>query len=173
MPVYRGVNLFTVLVISAGLFVAQAKTLAADCTFGKVETIEGQRMSATLIGKLPEYKHMSHSCVVRTDGLNNQNHFFQLKAKRNIESEGENTFCVPCKLNLVAEIHFLCVTFISDWIIVFKFIYEMRRGCDTTIRSSNMFCLKLRERICEEKRTLPRYTETLQHITLSTFQHPT
>lgn len=67
-------------------------------------------MSATFIGKLAAYKHMSHSCVVKTDGLNHQNHFFQVKAKRHKESKGENTFCVRFKSNLAEKhtFHELC-----------------------------------------------------------------
>ncbi|XP_078352448.1 uncharacterized protein LOC144637190, partial [Oculina patagonica] len=75
------------LLISAWPFGAQAK-MFADCTFGKVNTTDGQNMSATFIGKLAADKYTSHSCVVKTDGLSHQNHFFQVRAKRNKESEG-------------------------------------------------------------------------------------
>ena len=85
--------LFTALFISEWPFLAQAK-MVADCTFGKANVTAGQRMSATFIGKLAAYKHMSHSCVVKTDGLNHQNNFFHVKAKRNKESKGENAFYV-------------------------------------------------------------------------------
>ncbi len=102
---YLKVFLFTVLFVSAWLFVAQAK-MFADCTFGKVNTTEGQKMSATFIGKLAGYKHMSHSCVVKTDGINHQNHFFQVKAKRNKESKGETTSCVRFNSNLAEKCTF-------------------------------------------------------------------
>ncbi len=90
---YFAMFLFAVLFISSWPFVAQAK-MFADCSFGNANTTKSQNMSATFIGKLAADKYTSHSCVVKTDGLSHQNHFFQVKAKRHKESEGRNTFCV-------------------------------------------------------------------------------
>ena len=100
MAGYLAMFLLIVMFITAWPFVAQAKMLAADCTFGKVRTTEVQNMSATLIGKLPEDKRMGHSCVVKTDGLSHQNHFFQVKAKRNKESKGKDGSYVRYRLYL-------------------------------------------------------------------------
>ena len=100
MAGYLAIFLLIVMFITAWPFVAQAKMLAADCTFGKVHTTEGQNMSATLIGKLPEDKHMSHSCVMKTDGLNHQKHFFQVKARKNKESKGKDASYVRYNLYL-------------------------------------------------------------------------
>jgi len=40
--------------------------------------------------KLAAFKHISHSCFVETDGQNHENHFLQVRAKRNKDSKGED-----------------------------------------------------------------------------------
>lgn len=79
--------LFTALLVIAWPFAVQAK-MFADCTFGKINTTEGQKMTAKFTAKLAAFKHISHSCFVETDGQNHQNHFLQVRAKRNKESKG-------------------------------------------------------------------------------------
>lgn len=81
--------LFTALLVIAWPFAVQAK-MFADCTFGKINTTEGQKMTAKFTAKLAAFKHISHSCFVETDGQNHQNHFLQVRAKRNKESKGED-----------------------------------------------------------------------------------
>lgn len=89
MGVHFAMFLFTALLMMAWPFAAQAK-MFADCTFGKMNTTEGQKMTATFTGRLAAFKHISHSCFVKTDGQSHQNHFLQVKAKRNKESKGED-----------------------------------------------------------------------------------
>lgn len=81
--------LFTTLLMIAWPFVVQAK-MFADCTFGKVNTTEGQKMTANFTAKLAAFKHFSHSCFMETNGENHQNRFLQVRVKRNDESKGED-----------------------------------------------------------------------------------
>jgi len=89
MAIHFAMFLFTALVMVAWMFAAQAK-MFADCTFGKINTPEGQQMTAKFTAKLEAFKHLSHSCFVKTEGQNHQNHFLQVSAKRNKESKGED-----------------------------------------------------------------------------------
>lgn len=63
-----------------------------DCTFGKINTPEGQKMTANFIANLAAFKHFRHSCFVKTDGQNHQHNFLQVRAKRNQKSRGEHIF---------------------------------------------------------------------------------
>ena len=89
MGVHMATSLFTALLIIAWPFAVQAK-MFADCTFGKIITTEGQKMTANFTAKLAAFKHISHSCFVETDGQNHENHFLQVRAKRNKDSKGED-----------------------------------------------------------------------------------
>ena len=89
MGVHIAMFLSTALLMIAWPFVAQAK-MFVDCAFGKINTTEGQKMTAALTGRLAAFKHISHSCFVKTDGKNHQNHFLQVRAKGNKESKGED-----------------------------------------------------------------------------------
>ena len=89
MGVHFPMFLFTALLVIAWPFAAQAK-MFIDCTFGKITTREGQKMTAKFTANLTAFKHASHSCFVKTGGQNHQNHFLQVRAKRNKESKGEH-----------------------------------------------------------------------------------
>lgn len=92
--------LFIALLVVAWPLSTQAR-MFIDCTFGKINTPEGQKMTAKFTANLPAFKHFSHFCFVETsrDGQIYKNHFLQVRAKRNNESRGEHmsirslTFC--------------------------------------------------------------------------------
>ena len=87
MDVQFAMFVFTALLIIAWPFAAQAK-MFADCTFGKINTTEGQKMTANFTAKLAAFMHISHWCFVKTDGQYHQHNLLQVRAKRNKESKG-------------------------------------------------------------------------------------
>ena len=89
MGVHTATFLFTALLMTAWPFAVQAN-MFADCTFGKINTTEGQKMTAKFTAKLEAFKHISHSCFVETHGQNHHNHFLQVRAKKDKESKGED-----------------------------------------------------------------------------------
>ena len=90
MGVHFAMFLFIALLVVAWPLSTQAR-MFIDCTFGKINTPEGQKMTAKFTANLAAFKHFSHSCFVKSDGQN-QNHFLQVRAKRNNESKGEHIF---------------------------------------------------------------------------------